>query len=170
RILIKLGIRYNYFNDYGYYDSSIDIKKALLAVEKEKKLSALRNNANAAKKDTEYIDEIAYEELAQTLSMARNKGIKIFAYYYPSFLENFNEARFNSFKERIDKLFTKQDCIWDFHHGTTNIDFRKDPGNYCDGVHLSRKGASILINEINARLNSYYGKSVSCPPQVCQCN
>lgn len=170
RILIRLGMKYSPYNDYGYYDTSLNVKGALLALERKKKLNTRRDNASLREKETEYIDEIAYKELAQTLSMARNKGIKIFAFYYPNCLENYNEARFNSYKERIDKLFTKQDCIWDFHNGAINMNLRKNLSNYDDGVHLSRKGASLLINEISTKLNSYYGISAKYPPQVCQCN
>lgn len=152
KLFIMNGIGYDYFNDYGYNNYNLSKEKG---GNREQKTI---NNETINKKNTplEFVDKIAQKELTEIVNLARKKGIKIFAFYYPYFIENYNDLRFKAYKEIIDKIFNEQDIIWNFN---TNeyLAFRSDPNNYYDKGHLSWKGADYMIREINNKLNCFYG-------------
>lgn len=157
KYLIIHGILGGYYNDYGYYDFILEANKHKKPMQNKKV-----NGPQATKKNDqlidhpqeEYIDEIAYCELDRVLRAARKRNIQIIAFYYPYYIEKFNEYRYMTYRKRIDSIFTRRDILYDMN--TKEYDyFRKDNSNYFDKVHLSQRGADRLIKEINGILDKY---------------
>ncbi len=155
KLFIKFGFRHDRYNDYGHNNYNLIAEKPDIEPAKE-----LQNAIDKAKPEEtanklETIDEIAYNELVQLVNAARKKGIKIFGFYYPYYMEKYNEAAFTAYKDKIDKIFTKDDFIWNMN-SEEYINFRSDLSNYYDKGHLSWKGADYLIREINNKLIMFY--------------
>jgi hypothetical protein len=157
KALIKLDFQHDTFNDYGYDNFNLKAEEQTSIELKASK----RINYNGdillrgASKKIIVTDEIAYKELAQLVDLARSKGIKIFGYYYPYYLGNYEATGFNSYKDKIDKIFTQDDIIWNMNVSKYD-NFRSDLSNYYDREHLSWKGADFLICEINKKLSIFY--------------
>lgn len=158
KLFIKLNARYDFYNDYGYNNFNLTEEKQTDIMKKTTK--SLNNNKDkAVTKDSgetvEFIDEDAYKDLSQIVNLSRQRGVKIFGFYYAYYIQNYSEAKFKSYKNRIDRIFTKQDVIWNMNTDEY-YNFRNDPSNYYDKSHLSWKGADFLIREINNKLNMFY--------------
>lgn len=156
---VRLGLmEKSTYNDYGYNNFNIfyenNANPTIPNNNKNEKSLKRANKPNNTKGI--FIDEVAYNELLQTVNLARAKGVQIFGFYHPYYIENFNEESFKSYKDRIDKIFTKQDFIWNMN---TNeyMHFRCDISNYFDKSHFSWKGADFIIKEINNKLKCFYG-------------
>jgi len=154
KLFIKLGFRHDRYNDYGHNNYNVIAENLILKPAKE--LQNAIDKANPQETANKVmIDAIAYNELVQLVNTARKKGIKIIGFYYPYYMEKYNEATFTSYKDRIDKIFTNQDFIWNMN-SEEYINFRSDLSNYYDKGHLSWKGADILIKVINNKLSAFY--------------
>jgi hypothetical protein len=155
KLAIKYGFRYDIYNDYGYNNFNLILEKPVVAKAKittqSDKSSITKNKDN----QVEFIDEIAYNELFEIINLSRQKNVKIFGFYYPYYIENYNENLFKTYKEKIDKLFDVKDVIMDLNTDEY-LEFRSDLSNYYDKGHLSWKGTNYLIREMNAKLNAFY--------------
>lgn len=156
---LKMNSPSKNYNDYGCNFFHLKKQKQRPSREGGTRTDAdpntIRSGTGSVDTRPEPIDEVAYRELASLLDLARSRKIQIFAFYYPYFLERFNEPRFNSYKSRIDKLFTPRDLVWNFNEDRY-LAFRSDPDHYFDGAHLSGSGADGLIHEIKRKLDAFY--------------
>jgi lysophospholipase L1-like esterase len=151
KFLIKLD--HSTYNDYGYND----INSGHLLPSKIRKKPRSGDLAPTTEGTNFFIDEVAYAELAQIIALCRTRQVKIFGYYHPIHNALFNEASFNLYKERMDRLFSDEDVIWNFNTDTY-LRFRSNGGNYNDDrLHLTPQGADFLIREIQNKLKPYYG-------------
>ncbi len=153
KVLPILGFcKYDLFNDYGHKDFNRNAERTVnISIQKK-----LPNSVYAKNQKSIIVDRVAYEELAQIVNLSRQRGLKVFAYYYPCFIENYNEAAFKQYKEKIDKIFTVQDIIWNMNT-YDYFAFRSDVANYYDKGHLSYKGIDFIVHEINDKLTQFYG-------------
>lgn len=159
---IKMGLKTSIYNEYGYNNFNIHYEKPIMPTQVNSSYTNTNGVINSInipngeiKFQPELIDEVAYREMDYILNLARSRKIQIFAFYYPYYITKFNEAKFNSYKDKINKLFTNYDCVWNFN-GAEYFRFRKDSSNYYDKSHLSWKGAEFLTYEINDKLNIFY--------------
>ena len=163
-ILVKFGLKTSIYNEYGFNNFNLHWEKpvkqtpATFYKNTQAMVNPTDNENYKIKFQPEYIDEVAYNELADIIKLARERKIQLFAFYYPFYVGKYNRERFNSYKDRIDKLFTNQDCVWNFN-SDEYVEFRNDMSNYYDRTHLSWKGADFIISEINDRVT----KSLSPP-------
>ena len=155
KLFRKLGFRHDRYNDYGHNNYNLIAEKPNTEPQKAQLKTNDKANPQEIANKVVTIDEIAYNELVQLVNAARRKGIKIFGFYYPYYIEKYNETAFTSYKDKIDKIFTKQDFIWNMN-SEEYINFRSDLSNYYDKGHLSWKGADYLIREINNKLIMFY--------------
>lgn len=147
KLSVKRGTRYDYFDDYGRYD--YNLRKGDRDSE-----SIIRQKAAEMKSgETISIDDRAYAILDDLLKELRSRDTKIFAYYHPIPLDLFVlcEESYRSYQERINELFCPEDVVWDYNTEEYR-NLTRDHWNYCDEIHLSRKGIDFLIYDINARL------------------
>lgn len=162
KMFIMLGLKYDAYNDHGYNNFNLFNKKPVAANAELITKSHPKSDSSAIKKNKdnymEFIDEIAYNELFEIITLSRKKGVKIFGFYYPYYIEIYNEKRFITYKEKIDKLFDEKDVIWNLNDDE-HLAFRSDPSNYYDRGHLSWKGTNYLIREINNKLNVFYRRN-----------
>jgi len=158
KFIILLGFRYDIYNDYGYNNFNLIMEMPIVA--KTKAIIKRDNSAitKAKVNQKEFIDGIAYNELSEIINLSRKRGAKIFGFYYPYYIENYNEKRFKTYKENIDKLFDEKDIIWNLNTDE-HLAFRSDLSNYYDKDHLSWKGTDYLIREINNKLNAFYNRN-----------
>ena len=100
------------------------------------------------------IDKTAYKELKSVIDLAHKKNVKILAYYYPFYHVFYNHyvisGSWENYKKEIDKLFVKNDIVWDmnsreYHYITQKYE------SYSDG-HLNRKGARLVLKVIEKKL------------------
>jgi len=150
KILIRYGGMYDYFNDYGRYN--YNLRKAgrdSMGLIQQK---AARMEPNEAIT----VNDRAYKELDALLKTLRAKGTKIFAYYHPIPQDYFvlYEKSYRSYQKRMNALFDSTDVLWDYNTAEFT-DFRKDYTNYCDDIHLSRKGIDTVTRHINTKLSSH---------------
>jgi hypothetical protein len=104
------------------------------------------------REDMLHIDETAYRELSAIVQLARNKGIRIFGYYYPFHYSQFDAAKFHIYQKRINCLFDKRDVIWDLNTNEYMF-FKMDRTNYNATGHLSVKGAEFILKEIQGKID-----------------
>lgn len=168
KLRIIYGLLPDLYNDYGYCNFNLTREKPVVAktelITKSHSKSDSDKNIRSNDKDFYPIDEIAYNELSELLALSRKKGVKVFVFYYPYYIENYHEKSYQTFKEKIDKLFDERDVIWDLN-SDKHIAFRSDLSNYFDKGHLSWKGTSYLIREINNKLNLFYKRNVTSAKQ-----
>jgi hypothetical protein len=165
KFLTRYNLMKNYNNDYGCFKFQIEKAQKQVLQKDSGEDSKAKVNSNVIKGKNnnieffpEYIDEVAYKELDDVLKLARDRNVQIFAFYYPYYIENFNEAKFNSYKDRIDKLFTSRDFVWNFNEDKYS-EFRSDLKNYYDKGHLSNSGTDFIIREINHKLITFYKRT-----------
>jgi len=149
KLLVHFGKRKAICNDYGAYEKDFSRKNRA-----SKELISARAAAILKEGKKITIDAIAYQELADLLGQARALGIPIFAYYHPYPYDIFEMIKesYQDYRDRMDKLFSNTDVVWDFNTETYFL-FRKDYDNYSDEGHLSLKGADFVLKEIKNRLN-----------------
>jgi len=152
KMLVLLGKKEVISNEYGFHDRNADKK-----IGPRKKISQAVNSLMKSGKGIE-IDEMAYKELANLVASARSHDVKIFAYFHPLPYELYlaQQESFTDFQEKIKRLFTKQDRVWDFNSGQY-LSFRRDFSNYIDHAHLSPQGARFILKEIIDNLNANIG-------------
>lgn len=152
KIFTIVGLIPDTYNDYGYRNFNLQNEKPRIK-------NQLRNDSTTIRKNKvnqeEFIDEVAYNELLEIVNLSRKRGVKIFGYYYTYYIEKYDEKKFRTYKEKIDKLFDQNDIIWDLN-ADEHLEFRSDLDNYYDGGHLSWKGTNYLIYEINNKLDMFY--------------
>jgi hypothetical protein len=147
KLSVKLDKKYDYFDDYGRYDYN-------LRKDDRDSESIIRKKASEMKSgETISIDDRACAMLDDLLKALRARGTKIFAYYHPIPRDLFIlcEESYRSYQERINAFFCPEDFVWDYN-GEEYQNFTSDHANYCDEIHLSRKGIDFLIDDINTRL------------------
>jgi hypothetical protein len=149
KLLINCGMMYDYFNEYGRYNYNLrkagrDSRRLI-----QQKAAVMKPN------ETITINDRAYAGLDTLLKTLRASGTKIFAYYHPIPQDYFMlyEKSYGSYQEKINALFDSTDILWDYNTQEF-MDFRKDYTNYCDDVHLSRKGIDYITRHINTKLLS----------------
>ncbi|HPR50230.1 MAG TPA: hypothetical protein PLU81_00460 [Deltaproteobacteria bacterium] len=149
KILINMGKMYDYFDEYGRYD--YNLRKAGRDSKRLIQKEAERMSPN----EPIGINDRAYADLDSLLKAIRASGIKIFAYYHPIPQEYFvmYEQSYRTYKEKLNALFETPDVVWDYNTADF-LDFRRDHTNYCDHVHLSRKGIEFITRDINRKLAS----------------
>lgn len=159
KLFTTLGLTYDTYNDYGYNNYNLIAEKQVVAKAELITKSHPKSDSDTKKKSNDneliFIDKIAYNELSSILILSRKKGVKVFAFYYPYYIEKYNEKRFKTYKEKIDKLFDERDVIWNLNNDE-HLAFRSDLSNYYDGEHLSWKGTKYVIREISNKLNLFY--------------
>jgi hypothetical protein len=117
---------------------------------------AITNFANLARKGSHApipVDPRAFAALQELFALARQKNVKIFAFYFPMPDEVFTalEPRYRDFQAKMNTLFTDRDTVWDFNADSYR-EFRRDYRNYSDQGHISSRGADFLLKEIDRRL------------------
>jgi hypothetical protein len=148
KLLVSYGGKYDYFNEYGRYDYN-------LRKEGKDTRKFIRERADEIKPDEPIaVNDRAYKEMDALLKSLRAKGVRIFAYYHPIPQEYFAlyEKSYRTYQEKINALFLPSDVVWDYNTAEF-ADFRKDYTNYCDEIHLSRKGLVTITRNINTRLS-----------------
>lgn len=138
------GLRYNKTDVAEKYDSETEINKDI----------ALANSEGY----TINVDPIAVKELDEVLTKARNKGIKVFAYYHPKPYKLFSsenyQKEYRKFQNEMSKLLIEDDIVFDmntddYRHITESFD------SYSDGAHLSAKGAAKVISALNEKISEH---------------
>jgi hypothetical protein len=145
KFLIKMGLKHDVFNDFGYNNLKLLEERQLDLRQMEQDLNKNKQKIN--------IDDIAYEELSELIISARKKNIKIFAFYFPYYIKNYDEKNFINYKMKIEKLFDFRDAVWDFNNKQYD-DFRNNCANFYDGYHPSKMGSDFLTKEISDKINS----------------
>jgi hypothetical protein len=138
------GFRYNDIDVYKEYNSKEEIE-------------ATRKFILNGKYEIK-IDAIAIRELADIMALARERNIKIFAYYYPVHKKIFEtklyQQEINKYRKQMIRLLTSDDVILDFNVDEFNY-IRDDYDTYSDGSHLSAVGANKVINVIQEYIYKY---------------
>jgi hypothetical protein len=119
-----------------------------------KKLNSLLQRMMAPNTDFE-IDPIAMTAYRDLVANLRNHGVQI-VFIVPPISEQLllqKGQAFSRYFEQIRPLTADQDKVIDFI-GEAYKDFRINPHNFSDGVHLERQGA----DEITDRIDEYLGQ------------
>lgn len=145
KTLVGIGKQEVLWNESGYYDFCA--AKPDMDVEKIIK-NGLKSNPEAI-----FVDSAALHDLQKTIDIAHQNKLMVFAYYYPKPHELYlhNKKQYIDFQQKISKLFTDEDIVWDFNDDEY-VEFNSDYTNYVDGSHLSRKGAAVLCRLIEEKL------------------
>ncbi len=141
RILARAGHRTPFFDDFGTLD-----------------FSNLERNADHMKavyrryhRDQIVIDETGFAEYAALVDEARASGARIVAFVPPHYAEVWNTPDYAAFLSRMKTLFRPNERIIDFNDEQYD-QFRKNPDNFYDGVHISTKVTDFLVAELNSQL------------------
>jgi len=102
------------------------------------------------------VDKVALKELDGTLQLARSKGVRVFAFFYPvpEFRLKLAGDSFEEFREQVSSVLGEGDVVWDFNEGAHGT-FGKAYLNYCDRGHLSDQGAAYVLEVIDSRLRTH---------------
>ena len=100
------------------------------------------------------VDPQSYAELRAILNSARERGVKIYAYFYPySFwsLESVADSgAWSAYQARMRAMFEPGDVVWDMTEPRYDT-LRHDAACYTDG-HLSAAGARLVLADISWHL------------------
>ncbi len=103
-----------------------------------------------------HLDPVAFADLKGIVTLAREKNIRIMAYYHPYPEPVYREIRekYRAFQREVNPLFCRDDIVWDFNGGYR--EFRSNYDNYLDNVHLSDRGAAYIAGEIDRLLRERF--------------
>jgi len=150
KILILLGIKELKRDEYGFHDSNTD-----KIIDSRRQISEV---AYAYKKNgyNTFIDDMAYQDLAKIITLARTKDVRIIAYFHPHPYEIYaaQKDNFNDFRDKISLLFVERDIVLDFNSDQF-LSFTKDYINFVDHTHLSPKGAQYVLREIIKKFDEH---------------
>ena len=130
----------NGFNDYNIFTKNFNL---------EKKIRASKGQTYDV-----FLNSIALNTLKELLSEARNKNIRIIAYYFPIYKEIFKTYSLESwldYKSKIDAFFKGNDTVIDMNSKQYRF-INENIKNYSDG-HLSDQGAAAVLKEIGYQLD-----------------
>jgi hypothetical protein len=120
--------------------------------------SGLERNADQMKavyrryhRDPIVIDETAFAEYAALVDEARAHGARIVAFIPPHFIDVWNTPDYAEFLTRMKTLFHPDELMIDFNDPQYD-QFRSNPDNFYDGVHIATRSTGFLVSELNARL------------------
>lgn len=99
------------------------------------------------------IDPIGLENYESLLRVARSRSRRLVVYFPPIAqpILDLVEPRFRGYQTRIRGLLRSTDMVIDFNTAEFAA-LRRDPSNYKDYSHLSKKGADILMRELRVRI------------------
>ncbi len=133
-----------------------DMGRLAAELEQELRDAEAGGPAVPARQD-EVIDAVALEELEALLDAARQKGLRIVAYYHPSFAPrhalDIREGRWAVYKAQMERLFQPGEIILDMN-GPDFTALRADLETYYDGAHLSEKGTDAVLRALNQAMKS----------------
>jgi hypothetical protein len=98
------------------------------------------------------IDETAFAEYAALVKETRDSGARIVAFVPPHDAESWNNPNYAAFLARMKTLFLPGELVVDFNDAKYE-QFRENPSNFYDGVHIATKATNFLVSELNARLS-----------------
>jgi len=152
---LEQGDKSEYYDSYwGYINNEQALKNTDSTMEIDDYISDLKKTTGFKI----HVDNIAYNELSQTLSNIRNKGIQVIAYYHPFPKRLFNVKAYREsyagYKDKIDKLLDfKDDVVIDFNQTKYNY-IRGYDDSYSDAGHLSKLGANKIINVLKTHIGN----------------
>jgi hypothetical protein len=149
KILTELGIKNERFNSYGYNKFNTSKQSDF----KEVKQNRIENFAE----DDIYIDPMAFKQLRETITLLRERNIKIFAYFYPQnySLYVLNYDNYRVYEDKISSLFNEEDVVWNFNDEKYS-NLTKDPNLFFDGSHLSEKSAEFVVKDIEEKISKVF--------------
>jgi len=150
KIFIQHGMRPDFPDDHGTW-----LVKGPGLVTAPKAATRPFQERRKKPEDMLHIDETAYHELYEIVQSARNKGIRIFGYYYPFQSGALDAARFHIYQKRINCLFDKRDMIWDLNTDEYMF-FKMDRTNYTATGHLSMKGNEFILENIQGKIDRFF--------------
>ena len=140
RWLIERGFEKQEFNEFGSDDFVVP---------------QLQGGAKAQRSVSMnlFIDPRALQEYRDLTERVRSTGARIAAVIPPVRMEAWNAVRgqFYDYCQKIRPLFRANEPIIDLNNPEMD-EFRKNPENYQDEIHLSRLGASRVVQIIGQRL------------------
>jgi hypothetical protein len=121
-------------------------------VESSMTLNPLLRRMMAPERDF-HVDDGAFAEYRALVSELRQHGVKLVAVVPPTLEELLAPSRdaMNRYVSLMGTMFTPQDTLIDFNAPRYEA-FRRERGNFTDGVHLSRTGAAEVVRLLNQRL------------------
>lgn len=99
------------------------------------------------------IDSKAVKCLKQVIDEAHQRHVAIVAYFHPRSEPNLRGMDYGDYRKAMLNLFESRDCIIDMT-GPEYASLRQDPEAYNDHVHLSAKGASLVLERLHKELDS----------------
>lgn len=103
------------------------------------------------------IDETAFAEYQALVDETRASGARVVAFIPPHDANAWNTPNYAAFLSRMKALFRPGELIIDFNDPKYD-QFRKNPENFYDGVHIATKSTNFLVSELNARLLATAGQ------------
>lgn len=142
---VKIGKKYDNFNNYGFND--------LNHGEKKQGPKKLKQMIAEAKKHNVYIDPEAMNDLKIILEKLKQTDIKIFAYFYPRnyAIYQANYDGYKQYEKEMLELFDEEDVVWNFND-EKYMDLTNDEHLYYDGSHLTTESALFIVNEIEKKI------------------
>ena len=120
--------------------------------------SSLERNANQMKatyrryhREPIVIDETAFAEYAALVDEARSRGAQVVAFVPPHFIDVWNTPDYADFMARMKTLFRPGELLIDFNDQQYD-EFRSNPDNFYDGVHIATERTGFLVSKLNAQL------------------
>lgn len=142
RLLAREGRLKPFFDDFGTLD-----------------FSALERNSNQLKaqyrryhREEIVIDETSFAEYVALVGEARASGARLAAFVPPHYAGVWNTPDYTLFLNRMEALFNEDEPIIDFNEPRYD-EFRSNPDNFYDGVHIATKATDFLVSELSARLS-----------------
>jgi hypothetical protein len=100
-------------------------------------------------------DPAAIACLEELLTTARNRGVRVLAYFYPKPHDVYaaQTDAYQVYQKQMLTIFNTDDIIWNFN--TPEFDsLTKDPTSFYDRGHLSMTGATTVLKTIEQHLSS----------------
>lgn len=98
------------------------------------------------------IDETAFAEYEALVKETRASGARVVAFVPPHEAQFWNTPDYARFLARMKSLFLPGELIIDFNDPKYD-QFRKNPDNFFDTVHIAARATNYLMSELNAQLD-----------------
>ncbi|MBA4358260.1 MAG: hypothetical protein C0405_11120 [Desulfovibrio sp.] len=106
---------------------------------------------------TSPVDAEAALRLAELLQTARQRGVRVLAYFHPLLHSAGRGSYPEAYLRQMLDLFRAEEMVWDFNDGSYPA-ITEDSANFFDGTHLSGRGAGLVLAEIGRRLDAGVGR------------
>ena len=147
RMAIGLGLVRARYDEYGTKHFASDPDSSRVRTTISEAVSGIERGTESV--GNYYIDPVAFAELRDVLTLARGRSRQLIMFFppVPAPILAVRSAEYAGYREVTSSLLDPHDVVVDFN-APNYENLRSDVRNFVDAVHLSRRGARLVMVEL----------------------